>query len=105
MIHTPGEWHALYYPRESFPSWHVTTTPSPPPRADLPTDVIARVQWRRDGQDKANAHLIAAAPEMLAALEAVVKADQRFPDMDIPGYVMIPLRVAIAKAKGEEESE
>lgn len=47
---------------------------------------------------KANAHLIAAAPEMLAALEAIVKAGMVGRDVAIAQDLA---RKVIAKAKGE----
>lgn len=47
--------------------------------------------------DEANAHLIAAAPDLLAALEAMVRSDS-WADADVK---MVNARAAIAKAKGE----
>lgn len=60
---------------------------------------IAAVQFptdtSRDAEYDANAHLIAAAPELLAALKAVVAvADRRTDEFDAA-------RAAIAKATGE----
>lgn len=50
--------------------------------------------------EEANAHLIAAAPEMLAALEDIVRYVS--PGDDIPFAAMLEeARAAIAKAKGE----
>jgi hypothetical protein len=37
---------------------------------------------------------------MMKALERVVKADQKYDEMDIPGHVMIPVRAALAMARG-----
>lgn len=48
-------------------------------------------------QTKANAHLIAAAPELLAACEAA-----EWNSLDLPEFVVERLLAAIAKAKGEQ---
>lgn len=47
----------------------------------------------------ANAHLIAAAPDLLAALEAMVEPFENFAN---PPHPVPMARAAIAKAKGEE---
>jgi len=55
---------------------------------------------RMDGNnDEANAHLIAAAPEMLEALERieVMLASNRDPESD---FLLTLIRPSIAKAKG-----
>lgn len=56
-----------------------------------------------DEQNEANARLIAAAPDMLEALEAIVKslADQDDEGMIEHAQQMIDARAAIAKAKGK----
>ena len=95
MEHTPGPW--IDSPNAS--DAIISTNP------DAMADAGMEVEYYGgavicESVARQNKPLIKAAPEMLTALEAVVKADQRFPDMDIPGYVMIPLRAAIAKARG-----
>lgn len=50
----------------------------------------------------ANAHLIAAAPDLLAALEQVaVYSGKRTGWSALPSHILDPIRAAIAKAKGE----
>lgn len=87
--HTPGPW----------------TAEEPPHRCGLPyvpvvaTTMIARVYstcYGDDAQAAANAQLIAAAPELLAALERVL-ADVPCDGLD---DWEIQARAAIAKAKG-----
>ena len=53
-------------------------------------------KWFKDGEAEANARLIAAAPDLLAALEALADVPdvQGWPETD-------QARAAIAKAKGE----
>lgn len=46
---------------------------------------------------RANAHLIAAAPELLAACEAA-----EWNSLDLPDFVVKQLRDALAKARGEQ---
>lgn len=62
--HTPGPWHAAQYPRSH--AWHVTRTPGNA-RGDI-CNVLAGLGAQLDEQVAANARLIAAAPDMLAAL-------------------------------------
>lgn len=47
-------------------------------------------------EHQANAHLIAAAPELLAACEAA-----EWNSLDLPDFVVKQLRDALAKARGE----
>jgi hypothetical protein len=55
--------------------------------------------WQVD-ESLANAHLIAAAPDLLAALEAIAEGCS-FPADDVQRAVRDRARAAIAKAKGE----
>jgi hypothetical protein len=62
--------------------------------ADIPTDV-----WISVEEQKANAHLIAAAPDLLAALETLVRVH----DTGQSDFGCLEIaRAAIAKAKGEK---
>ena len=84
--HTPGPW-AIY--------------------VNAPSDVVIR-KMSKDGYELcaiarvssgyANAHLIAAAPELLEALDAALKLIELV--MPIDGDVTRKARAAIAKAKG-----
>jgi len=81
--HTPGPWHIT----ADYNYQHITD--------ETATRTLATLD-RVDEQDDANAALIAAAPELLAALVAVVEA------FDTPHYLYdacLKARAAIAKAQ------
>ena len=68
--------------------------------------IIAMVKFHDDteGETRANAHLIAAAPDLLAAAEWALKKLQCVPHLDDPDCYacgLNPLRIAIEKARGE----
>jgi hypothetical protein len=54
-----------------------------------------------DDTVRANAHLIAAAPEMLEVMERALKLSREHADFKL--YAMEPFERAIAKAKGESK--
>lgn len=87
--HTPGPW---------------VLSPSYPYRTnDAHGQFVADTSYtlRAEEEQEANAHLIAAAPDMLAALIEVVRWDEISGiDAEWP-VVMETVRAAIAKAKGE----
>ena len=94
--HTLGPWEAS----EGYPSdtWHV----------DMPSRgysvVVSRAEedWDMAVEEvQANAHLIAAAPELLDALETLLLSTER-DDMNFRVRAMEAAREAIAKAKGGE---
>lgn len=99
--HTPGPWQIEF--------WNDSSRPS---RRDTPVittgrDAIGELfnLWDEDGEDReverlANARLIAAAPEMLAALEGLL-ADKYLAD-PINADRMGKARAAVAKVKGGE---
>jgi hypothetical protein len=60
--------------------------------ASLSVDRICNVPYRADQQGPANAHLIAAAPEMYVALRAMLSGNEGSRDLAI---------AAIAKAEGK----
>jgi hypothetical protein len=101
--HTPGPWRAQ--PREGFEGeWEVVST--------CETEwLIAAAAPHIDGDpDEANAHLIAAAPELLEALEAVlywaelIAGDTTDKEAAANEEASIALaRAAIAKVKGDEQ--
>ena len=80
--HTPGPWATDG--REY--GWHVL---------DLTGKRLATV-WRGRADGAKNARLIAAAPELLAALEACLAV----PNKNRPDYIWANARAAIAKATG-----
>lgn len=92
--HTPGPWHVAGGCQI---------------RSDR--DQIAKVWMMRGGEGKANARLIAAAPELLEALKELVKANEDHNE-SVSKVIGEPLgwkdsyldkaRSAIAKALGEE---
>ena len=93
---TLGPWEAS----EGYPSdiWHV----------DMPSRgysvVVSRAEEDWDmavDEVQANAHLIAAAPELLDALETLLLSTER-DDMNFRVRAMEAAREAIAKAKGGE---
>ena len=62
----------------------------------------AKVYHGKDGHNsRANARLIAAAPELLAALESIIKAKDEGMILLDTGKSIKAAREAIAKAKGE----
>lgn len=83
MGHTPGPW--------KYNGWERVLPANGP--QDGPNDICHVYQRRQPGEScDANARLIAAAPELLAVLEAILKCDQ--PEIIDAAYA------AIAKAKG-----
>lgn len=89
--HTPGPWTARQW------SCHAATTVT----VDDP-DCVTGKRTIADCESVADARLIAAAPELLAALQAIVKS---LADQDDEGLIehaqpMIDARAAIAKATG-----
>lgn len=86
--HTPGPWRAEWVPKGQRP-W---------------VGRIAEGRWaalacgKTDEEAEANARLIAAAPELLAALQAV--ADY-WAGGDVPADIDAAMRAAIAKATGQ----
>ena len=65
-------------------------------------DQIAKIWMMRNGEGNANARLIAAAPELLEALQTVV-ANAPEPYCAITRAVDAQCRAAIAKATGERQ--
>lgn len=87
--HTPGPWGLTRWTAPDDYGWSIKIGDAP-----HRLDVSA---WSESSE--ADARLIAAAPELLAALEAVEAVlDGRQP-IDVPGAVMIA-RAAVAKARG-----
>jgi len=97
--HTPGPWHVMEVHRNpDCLEWVIgcvrpaTDACKENPRIAICDEMGGSGDGREEG--RANAHLIAAAPELLAALEGVLKiADRQTVEFD-------EARAAIAKAKG-----
>ena len=92
--HTPGPWEIEDHYHFSY-RWI-----SGPEHSQL-----AQVVWCMEDEDRspeceANAHLIAAAPDLLEALEALVLDESK---EYIPTRLWDAARAAIAKAKGQTE--
>jgi len=99
--HTPGPW--IYYADlpSTEPDWHIVTTANK-------LRLLANIHIEPgNAVDEANARLIAAAPELLAALEALLQANYPayYPALEPPTKddARIVALSAIAKAKGETE--
>ena len=91
--HTPGPWRVSELLADGtiirvFRTYEVVT-----PKYD----VCAGIPWGGPIRNKADAYLIAATPELLAALEAVVSDDGVYGGMT--GNTRLKVRAAIAKAK------
>jgi hypothetical protein len=88
--HTPGPWKAATAFSENEPNgYHVIS----PPKWGSPDIAIA--------DSDANARLIAAAPELLAACQFLADAAETEPGMSIYRAHIEQARAAIAKAEGK----
>lgn len=84
--HTPGPWEVL-----AGPEWGGFTVGG--------QRIVATMrEWGFPGEAEANARLIAAAPDLLAALES---AEDVLSETDTHLSTLHKVRAAIAKAKGE----
>lgn len=93
-VYTPGPWHAEAFTWDAAATWDAWP---------LPKYIILNGSYERGGivvgtaDDETHARLIAAAPDMLAALERV--------NLGAPAFRGTPagsaVRAAIAKARGE----
>ncbi len=92
--HTPGPWHALAgndNQTGNYPAEVVNAT-------GHPVAYIPRVDPATSGDHSFNAHLIAAAPDLLAALEELLSSDT---DMSSHQSTLDKAEAAIKKARGE----
>ena len=111
--HTKGPW-AVEGDDESVPGVPCIGIASAEKRiCDVASTLNDDDDWQLTGEDRANARLIAAAPELLEALEL---ADQFISNGIEFGYILMPepetpdsahdapgiIRAAIAKAKGQQ---
>lgn len=83
--HTPGPWFV-------HDRWYIGTTPTGETHAEV--KCCAAVPHTREQEHEANARLIAAAPDLLAALKGVLRvADRKTDEFDAA-------RAAIIRAEG-----
>ena len=90
--HTPGLW--------SINEWPQATTDIA--IGAIGTPLIAKVPLRdvSINEQKANARLIAAAPDLLAVVEELEESADYWSEYDVPLGIVDRLRAAIAKATG-----
>jgi hypothetical protein len=105
--HTPGPW-CTGEPFETFPGaglrFHISQAegaPYTPHYSDVAQCVAETISSEILAIQRANANLIAAAPSMLAALEIADKFCGSLTSDECPDSVHIPIRAALAKARGE----
>ena len=95
--HTPGPWACS-------PNDDTATFPLEVWCRDDHRILVCRVQQHDPGAAQANAHLIAAAPDLLAACEALIKAldaDRSIAPCDL-GSERVAMEAAIKEARGEK---
>lgn len=102
--HTPGPWHIIHEPTLSTYHIRVEDLDAAPVASLFYSSGGSRPQLSRELID-ANARLIAAAPDLLAACEAALSFGEGHPDRtpswhDARLATQLTLRAAIAKAKG-----
>lgn len=97
--HTPGPWVKDY----GNTTWHIKSIANP--IEGTPTVAVYHgAKSLTESEKEANAHLIAAAPELYEALEDALKViNECIPDVcDVPVPGVAPkIRNALAKARGE----
>ncbi|MCZ8436850.1 hypothetical protein [Achromobacter xylosoxidans] len=101
--HTPGPWRAL--PEECDKPYiriRGTRLGGRYKVANVLTPVYDGVNQREAEETRDNARLISAAPDMLAALEIADKFCGSLTHDECPDSVHIPIRAAIAKARGAQ---
>lgn len=97
MTHTQGPWIARENPAQDGKHSHWIDSDQP---LAFP---LAEVRWYKDGESDANARLIAAAPELLAACQHALEDLQTLDAADSKVCGILPeLRAAIAKATGDQ---
>lgn len=97
--HTPGPWKVnLSTPADGFECYWITACPVSNQERELAT-----VTGPHNANNGANAHLIAAAPDLLAALKQMVADYGDVPEpYDSDGQAVISAaRAAVAKADGQ----
>ena len=102
MSHTPGPWRVARNWRDKLAIVGPTND-----RVSTASDRICNLPHRKNGEGEANADLIAAAPELLEALEAVLTVEIPIVTMQEDWHRIKPIvekaRAVIAKAKGSDK--
>lgn len=91
--HTPGPWRALPPSRDGNGYMWLHIVGADDRKVALATNDVGRAA--------ADAHLIAAAPTLLAVAEELAACSEYWSEYDVPVGIHERLRAAIAAAKGE----
>lgn len=93
--HTPGPWGIVRHPKPA----QVKSILS----VGFTANGMASIAWLTGGaiHQDANARLIAAAPDLLAALRALVEAQPNYPSGGYVERYVMRAKAAIAKAEGK----
>jgi len=102
---TPGPWKAIRDPLH-YGSLSTVYAGSTEEKAGIGAQMLVQVGgWSNPTEQEANAHLIAAAPELYEALEEIIQDVQQTSTGDITGTgcweALDKARAALAKARGE----
>lgn len=89
--HTPGPWKAV---KTTNTPWSIVVNHDGPLPNEHQGDLLTQISGLRWESDEANAHLIAAAPELLEALKRIL--ENKFE----PDKITCIAEAAIAKAEG-----
>ncbi|CUJ58749.1 Uncharacterised protein [Achromobacter xylosoxidans] len=102
--HTPGPWYLRTnrHPETDGRPWGWLDL-HPPGSTEKAQPSGVRVTWTKGDRSEANARLIAAAPELLEALEWALRAMEARNPLWAEGERFVAARAAIAKAKGEQQ--
>lgn len=98
--HTPGPW-SVTKAKHGVDMSHYVVALATPDRNDRA--LVVHAEQGDDGQGDANARLIAAAPELLEALEWALRAMEARNPLWAEGERFVAARATIAKAKGEQQ--
>jgi hypothetical protein len=90
--HTPGPWYAIPHPEHPHGKSRIDNDPY------VPWGIFGQIAYVAPN----NAHLIAAAPELLAVLEELRESASYWSEYDVPLGIVERIESAIAKARGEE---
>jgi len=97
--HTDGPWVLIgSHPNEGFDCWWVRAQPSPALRG-FTKDIAAITGPQASDEQAANAHLIAAAPELLEALDLMVAVSRS--TAGFSPMIRQQAEAALAKARGQ----
>lgn len=101
--HTPGPWSIHWGTAQSGSGHHIVDSSD---MGELSRIATVLFHDDTDGETAANAHLVAAAPDLLEALQSahevlLVSYPLHSIDMDRRGAILEQARAAIAKATGE----